>query len=1270
MISRRLSPQLKLLSEEYVLVQAWKKTVNYLRYHNWYADTLEIDCSAVDLQRFLKDLRNDLNNYESWQSDPIKFVPAPKSQQWSINLKSKKWEPMKIKQCNENVRPLAHVSLRDQVVATACVLCLADIVETKQGDTRANVSGSERKKVVSYGNRLFCDEFDGKLRHRWGSKYLYRNFFQDYKTFISRPEVVVSRYNIGNKRRLAIFSSDLYRFFDQVRPSLLADKVSVFCQSEESHSFLSFFRKLFDWQWAYRDRKDALEYAEKAVIKSYNHIALPQGLVASGFMSNIVLLDFDDALSSFCGKIVSKGVRILDVCRYVDDLRIVLEVPPGIDIDLLKDIVCKWLKSLLRSQASGLNLNDKPEKTNVEYIQSSEQCLFPQSQRMRRIGAGVSGGFDAIGGLGLLAEIQGLMKTQGCFGDSAAQARVQWPLVATTDVADDTVARFAANKFRSTFRSLRPLLQANSQRGVHCEYPLKESKSSLNAIISKHEVDAQARAFSRDLVERWINDPSNVRLLRVALDVYPDSAVLESILNMLWYYVGKSNLERGPRRVAMYCLGEIFRAGAIETGQVHDKDSLPADVDINKYRDILSNHAVALVRLANIASNKIPWFTLQQALLFLAVFNPKATPNGARLIEPELRRYFKLITFLCNKLPGDDRSITINSVLALRSYGDVEKSLSFISNIATTERLKKLAETDKGCLEAVLRYKPSLKRMLDTNLLRSIGLHCGRAISIINDGEHLKYVPLTRHYNSPIKDECLLVDLAHKVLAKMQSYKNIKSITFSNCDLSIAYSDKKPIAILDVHLNKHFNDSNSTTYYYRNWPKFIRESGHWRWCLGEALLFAMRGSASPIPIDTFHRKKSGRAYSTTRSEWIHHYYGGYFGDERSRDRSIAVSTWFESFLIKLLAWPGCATRNVQASSFSSIRSALSYCLKRKQELEQDRGKGSNILYLREPVPSIHVKNRNLRLCIAQTVIPRPEDKSTSSPGDFNRMDLSFNDKGKRYLLKNHLSAVLAGVNQLLIVRDTHNSHVGNDNRLDLIVLPELAIHQEDIRTILLPFVRRHKCMVFGGLIYHHVPSQKKLVNESVWIIPTRTPLGGLQIKSVYQGKEYLAPEEKLKYGSKVAGYRPCQWLIEFRSPTKSSKPLVLSGSVCYDATDLKLVSELRDKSDIYLVSALNRDVSLFDTMAQALHYHMYQMVIVANNGTYGGSNAYAPYENSWERKIFHVYGQPQAHISFLEINDFNDLINRVSRIKTTLINWKTPPAGWCKKYKDSVFVKQ
>ena len=73
--------------------------------------------------------------------------------------------------------------------------------------------------------------------------------------------------------------------------------------------------------------------------------------------------------------------------------------------------------------------------------------------------------------------------------------------------------------------------------------------------------------------------------------------------------------------------------------------------------------------------------------------------------------------------------------------------------------------------------------------------------------------------------------------------------------------------------------------------------------------------------------------------------------------------------------------------------------------------------------------------------------------------------------------------------------------------------------------------------------------------------------------------------------------------------------MCYDATNLALAADLKGRSDVYVIPALNQDVPTFDKMALALHYHMFQMVIVANNGVFGGSNAYVPYRDRFKRQL-------------------------------------------------------
>ena len=125
-----------------------------------------------------------------------------------------------------------------------------------------------------------------------------------------------------------------------------------------------------------------------------------------------------------------------------------------------------------------------------------------------------------------------------------------------------------------------------------------------------------------------------------------------------------------------------------------------------------------------------------------------------------------------------------------------------------------------------------------------------------------------------------------------------------------------------------------------------------------------------------------------------------------------------------------------------------------------------------------------------------------------------------------------------------------------------------------------------------------MVNSAIWVLPTHHPTRGAQILTRRQGKKHLAPIEK-GYETKglVQSFRPCQWLIGYDwSNDTDSDPLWLTAAICFDATDLRLAADLKDRSDIFAIPALNKNLKTFDNMALALHYHMHQMVVVANNG--------------------------------------------------------------------------
>ena len=73
---------------------------------------------------------------------------------------------------------------------TLVMMCLANEVETLQGDPTTDNKDVHKKGVVSYGNRLYCtykEDAEGKLtaEHNYGATTIYSKYFTDYRKFFA-----------------------------------------------------------------------------------------------------------------------------------------------------------------------------------------------------------------------------------------------------------------------------------------------------------------------------------------------------------------------------------------------------------------------------------------------------------------------------------------------------------------------------------------------------------------------------------------------------------------------------------------------------------------------------------------------------------------------------------------------------------------------------------------------------------------------------------------------------------------------------------------------------------------------------------------------------------------------------------------------------------------------------------------------------------------------------------------------------------------------------
>lgn len=1250
MTAINLKPSLELLSQEYVLVQAWKKTANYIRHHNWYSDTLELDRTAVNLPYFLSELAELLKSPEQWINDPLRIVPAPKSQQWQVTSKGNIWKPVKTGKTAGKLRPLAHVSLKDQVLATAVMLCLADRVETLQSDPRDSINNAERRsKITSYGNRLFCDAYKGKLSHRWGSSKLYRAYYQDYQSFLTRPEVVAEASANTVDTRVVIVHSDLKQFYDRVRPELLSKKITALAMHGDDLRFFEFACRLLNWEWDKRDSEEVTGYAAQAGLADFSKVSLPQGLVAAGFFANIALLDFDQSLRSSQYQTIAPGIRLEDACRYVDDLRFVLHVDHGQELPQIENSVADWLKVLLDRDANGLE--PAKEKTRAAALKGDERPLVRQSRKMARIQCAVSGGFDAIGGEEILDAVQGLIRSQQRYSEQRTEDK-GWSLAPIADVRDATVARFAAARYRSTYRSLRPLLEdRDDQTSNKSESSDEVSEGRSRRSRTRADLDDEVRAFALGLIENWVEDPSNVRLLRIGLDLWPAADVLKKVLDLLRPLTEVGGTRKAPRRVAWYCLSEIFRAGATETGFVEDDESLPADVDIASYRVLLREEAIRLAPKAT-----LPWYLRQQIFLFLAAIAPELAPVLRTGSSSETKHYRELIRYLRgdgNRLKGADFATL--AVLSRRSFLGKGAAVDLAVKGIKLRRLDQIAERDPDFAIEILESKPEFFEAVSPRVRDDLCLAYG------DDKEgwlSLSSAVLKPGEGKSLRNELSLLSFAAKFLDALLKQPDAYVICPSDVLVKFDITQTNVREVLEVEIA--LSRVTPVGSMYRS-PEWCTSAGRWRFQLGYLLRFIL--SARPDFTKTAYRfrlKEDAKKYRAPENHWYQRLYGLFNGHAAFGDDWLPISEWTEGLLSGLLSWPGCRESDFSKLVQKGIAATRDKIVHRIDELKGMRGTFSDTLFIPLAAPwSVKpLSDRPLRACVIQTVIPTPDDFSADDP--------TLDSPAIRKRHRNHLSAALAAVERMLDLRETHHPR---DGRLDWLILPELSVHPRDVKTHLIPFARTHKTIILAGLTYETLFSGQPAVNSALWIIPVWSSTHGLQILTRRQGKQHLAPmEEKLNAASKaIQGFRPCQWLVGYEWTEEKNPPLWLTSSICYDATDLRLAADLRDRSDVFAIPALNKDVTTFDQMALALHYHMFQMVIVANNGLFGGSNAYVPYKDAFRRQLFHLHGQPQASVAFLEIDDIRAFIKEKQDAKTkgaattapviASSGWKMPPAG-------------
>jgi hypothetical protein len=937
--------------------------------------------------------------------------------------------------------------------------------------------------------------------------------------------------------------------------------------------------------------------------------------------------------------------QLIDYCRYVDDMRFVVRLGSALQDASESDIaarVSSHLISLLTEHAEGLVLN--PTKCTVILGRDAAAGSIPISVTMQRVNQNASGVIDLIAGEETMDLIEGLfafrqeeaLDFEDKFRDTFFAAK--------SDVRDETVARFAANRFRRTFRSLRPLC---------LDAPVEPSEYSLLPALSRESLDTKAVHFCRRLIERWLRDPSNMRLLRVALDVYPDERALDLVLHVLRQYVDVGKRRKAPRRVAWYCAAELLKAGATETGLVSDADCLPAGISLPRYQEKLIEFAQQIVA----HRNTYPWYLEQQALLFLACAGKYVDRKIPTAAGSCLRDYVRLHHALSNTTTSLRREDIVPFAMLqnhLQSTDAASRTfLACFREVGTpTQRrlLLRVLQDDAELAEAIRTGMSTDEQEAWNHLYHAHGATRAEDFpSSVDELLSAASYPLLAVARSPLNPFRQEYAALHFALALMEKLPISDGelfparITIRSTNWRALCADRFPISSDNITVELVIAGETDGRFPVPSW---VPKNEAWKYRLGQILRVILTGHADYTARDGRPRRESSLVlYTPYRSSWFRRRYGLFNARNAFGPNWLPISSWLGSLLSRLLEWPGFARTDrdftlPEGFDFGTLRQLIH---DRIGVLERLYGRASNTPVLPVRTPKAFGRSKvpedslyKMRIGVVQTVVPR----KAMFAGD-----LQLANPAIRFQHRRHLAAILGGVHRMLQVRETHCDTGAN---IELLVLPELSVHPLDIRTHLVPFAMQHRCIIFAGLVFHPPTiGAAQLVNSGYWIIPVQDSRGSLHIEYVEQGKWHLTADERA-YG--ITRFRPAQWLLEFVDPVNGHGLWSMSGAICYDSTDLRLAAALRDVTDMFIVPALNNDIGTFDNMAAALHYHMYQHVIVANTGEFGGSTGQAPFSDRHQRTIFHTHGNEQAMVSFFEVD--------LHTYRSDTPPLKTPPAGY------------
>ncbi|MNW45184.1 reverse transcriptase [compost metagenome] len=1279
-----IAPTLDYISDEVVLIQAWKKTQKYIRAHNWYADELEIDCSTINLNKNIKQWSQNLKS-KTYQPKKIRVVPAPKNGRWVFreNRESGSEQPHQAFSAwgpeeEIKLRPLAHLSIDDQTVATAVLLCLAEAVETAQGPSdEEDFFKAQKNLIYSYGNRLHCEwnesyELRKQAKFNWGNSQLYRKYYEDYRLFLKRSKKIC-QYNSPKllpNQYLFIVSVDLKGFFDHIDRKALINqlkeiyyeyireyKLSATHNTEDS--FWEVLKDIFNWKW--EETEQQIELFDTPL-----PMGLPQGMVASGFLSNAYLIGFDKSIGEYIDKIIFNGsnqnleniaenrkIILRDYCRYVDDLRLVIEASNITDTEsvLIAGCVTDFISSNLKKHMEKISAKNEliinPDKTKVTSFRQTS--MESNVSSMMSLFQGVFSGTpdveslkEVVGGLdGLLHFSEDLMKEDEKRTNHLELSYISKPNI---DVRDDTLKRFAGVRIANSLKMRRGMTDLSDS---------VNNDDFFESITEGEIIDHEFETSARKLIACWATNPSLTLLLKCGLDLFPDKILLNSVLEALDYIlfpneqpVTPQNVNIKQVKVIEYVTADLFRRGAVDIGYKSELE-YPSSANISSFRQELSSFAMKVID----ERTESPWYLKQQALLFLASVGDTINYDEKKreldnyeylhklssyqsILIKDIKKWFPIALVVQQLHPDRDKfAHWFVRLMNKTNNTELQKELIHLVVLHKAELLENICDLRLAKNKQWINYIPDY---IQKTSQRDYDLP---------DNEEMSLMRVIQNYNNPFTQENALLLLIYQLLntknveEKLAQNKSLKSIRISSKNWNKIQSLKDDLLTV-VSIESNNNEDIIDGLY--ELPPWVIGKKVWLYKLGSILRSCLTSEFDFTTSTFLYREEEPGRYSGLRSTWYSRRFGLANSPNGLSKNQDPITPWISELLFLLLQWPGIHVHEEFIHKFEEINTPgdlLNIIVKRIEHQKRLYGKITDTpVYELRNVCYNKSDDSTFRVVMVQTLLPKTKDFIVQDPTHWT--------SSLRAKHKAHLASVCRLIRlKLKAWAIAQNSE--NENMVDLIIFPELSVHPDDI-WLLRRLSDSTKASIFAGMTFIKHELRDVPINQALWILRSQKH-SGRNFVEVRQGKHHMTTMEN-KMG--ITGYRPYQVLVEFKKSQDVS--IRVAGTICYDATDLALVADLRDISDMFVVTALNKDINTFDNMVNALHYHMYQPVILANTGEFGGSTAQAPFTKH-DRLIAHVHGQNQIAISVFELDP---TVFKSNTLPDKPVDIKTAPAGY------------